>query len=265
MKLVTLGPKGTYSYCAARLYDPKSEIELAPTIQEVARIVSGNKDKKGFIPLENSIQGIVAEALDSMYQYKLMIEDELVLDIHHSLLSISKDVPNVHTVYSHPQALGQCREYLSRHYPGCQLITTSSTMEGVLTMLDKQDPGILSIGPEQASEIDGVEVVDKHIEDEDNNQTRFAVCTAAITLKRLPFILLAVLPYEDRVGLLYDILKVLKGLEVNITQIESRPSRDKLGSYMFYVRLQIDSDDDRYKTILKEMREVGVSVRRMSI
>lgn len=267
MKIAVLGPTGTYSTEAANNYNSAAEPALCSTISEVVDLVRNSGAAQGIIPLENSIDGIVAESLDSLARSGLLIEKEIVLPIRHVLCSAKEPArPDaIKRIYSHPQALNQCRDYLKSKYPGAELIISSSTAAAIKSLADEQNKNALAIGSEFAAKQYGMPVIDRSIEDEQENQTRFVVFSEKPEGKTLPFALIAAVPQSDRPGLLHDILSIIKNQEINMLQIDSRPSRHKLGSYIFYIRLEIVSDDPGFDNIVTEAKKIGVSIERMTV
>lgn len=265
--IVTLGPAGTYSQEAARLYAAGKPITLVSSIKEVLNMVVEGKAERGILPVENAIQGVVSETLDGLFTNELVIEDELVLDIHHSLCAIERPQQKdlIKTIYSHPQALGQCQDYLALNYPNASLVPAASTAAGMQKIAEQKDLQALAIGPRFASKIYNLTELEQNIEDNPGNQTRFVVFSKDLnTQKILPFILISALPKADRPGLLEEILAIIKLQGVNMSQIESRPDRTKLGSYMFYIRLDMPGNDERYAIIAAAAKKLGVDIRRLS-
>jgi prephenate dehydratase len=266
MKIATLGPDGTYSAQAASNYNPAAELLFCGTIREVLKKVENSEAEAGIVPLENSIEGIVAESLDGIAAGDLLITDELVVDIHHSVCGITADIKpaEVQTIYSHPQALAQCAEYLSKNYPKADRAMIGSTAAAMEAVAWSKERSRLAIGSEFAAKKYGLQILDGNIEDENGNQTRFVVVSKNSTGQKLPFTLVAIKSEADRPGLLHDILGIIKDQAVNMLQIDSRPDRSKLGSYVFYVRLGIESGDPKYDKIAELIQEMDVNIRRLS-
>lgn len=265
-KLAALGPSGTYSHEAALTYDAQTEVALADNISEVIRVVAEGQVKQGIIPIENSIQGVVAESLDGLFSSNLTIIDEVVLDINHVLCALEppqqKDLIKV--IYSHPQALGQCRQYLRREYPGAVLVPTVSTAAAMQKIADQKALNALAIGPKFAAKLYGLTVLEEGIQDAPGNQTRFVVFEKSPLHAKTRFTQIVMMPKQDRPGLLRDILNVIQEHDVNMSQIESRPDRTKLGSYIFYVRLDITSDDTRLSAIIDQLNSINVKTRKLT-
>lgn len=266
MKIATLGPDGTHSAQAVSEYNPTAELIFCGTIQEVLKTAANDEVDAAIVPLENSIQGIVTEALDGIAANDLLITQELILDIHHAICGVEADIKpsEVQTIYSHPQALAQCAEYLAKNYPKAARAGIDSTAAGMNSVALSKDRSRLAIGSEFAAKKYGLQVLGRNIEDENGNQTRFVVVAKHPNGETLPFTLIALKPKTDRPGLLHDILGVIKDEDVNMLQIDSRPDRSKLGSYIFYIRLGIESQDPKCDKIAKLIQAKDMSIRRLS-
>ncbi len=222
----TLGPSGTYSHHAAlKLGDDPHFYDGVP---EIAEAVESGEVSRGVVPIENSIEGSVNATLDVLAEYDLYIVAEVVVEVEHALLAQDDGFS---VVASHPQALAQCREYLRENYPDAELRSVSSTAAGVDVARD--DPNVAAIA--HPSLADGeVRVLDEAIQDVEGNSTRF-VGIARDPVEGGEKTTIVVYPGADRPGLLYDILGVFKERGVNLTRIESRPSKRELGDYVFHI------------------------------
>ncbi len=263
---ITLGPAGTYSDQASRQYLAGDTPSYAKTIQEALLNVANGSAEQAIVPFENSIQGVVIETLDTLHQQALIVTDELTLDIHHSLCGLEEsiDPATIKTVYSHPQALGQSRRYLREHFPQAELVPTTSTAAAMQIISDQKDMQALAIGPQFAADMYKLKTIERSIEDEAGNQTRFFVVAKEPKAVVLPFVFLALMPSSDQPGLLHDLLTIFKQHGINLSQIESRPSRVKLGLYVFYIRLDLPSNDPRNEIIIKQIEANKIEVMRMS-
>lgn len=256
----TLGPAGTFSELATTIYNDSLKQIFFESISEAIFAVSSGKISKAILPLENSIQGTVLETLDGIFYEGLKIIDEVVLDIKQSIVGLKEDisVDEIEYIYSHPQAIAQCREYIKKHYPKAKTVLTSSTAEAFRKIRDEELSGALAIGPEFTAERYGLKILSKNIQDRKNNQTLFIVASqSAKEEKNLTSTILVVAPEDNRPGLLYDILGVFKEDNINLEKIESRPSREKLGKYIFYLRVGVPPTDGRIKKIMSSLIEYG--------
>ena len=229
-----LGPLGTYSEEAALLYDNTAD-RLYPTITGVGEAVAAGEIDEGVVPIENSLEGPVTFTLDLLIaQPTLFIRGEIDLPIEHYLLAKPGTVPaEIKVIYSHPQALGQCRQYLEKNYPQAEQMASLSTVLCVTDSFESKVPAA-AISPRRASELYDVDILDRGIQDVANNVTRFAVIglsdhaptgddktSMAFTLEK------------DSPGLLHRVLGEFADREINLLKIESRPTKQLLGEYIF--------------------------------
>jgi len=229
-----LGPLGTYSEEAALVYD-KTADRLYPTITGVGEAVAAGEIDEGVVPIENSLEGPVAFTLDLLIaQPTLFIRGEIDLQIEHYLLAKPGTVPaEIKVIYSHPQALGQCRQYLEKNYPQAEQMASLSTVLCVTDSFESKVPAA-AISPRRASELYDVDILDRGIQDVANNVTRFAVIgisdhaptgddktSMAFTLEK------------DSPGLLHRVLGEFADRDINLLKIESRPTKQLLGEYIF--------------------------------
>jgi prephenate dehydratase len=255
-----LGPKGSYSDQAGFEYSKDDNKILLDSINEVILALSSNKIEEAILPLENSIHGTILETLDGLYNHDLKINKEIILKIDHVLAGVNKKVSanKIKFIYSHPQALGQCKIYLQNKYPKAKLILTPSTSYAVKKVKDDNCIDSLAIGSRFAVDTYGLSIIDEGIQDVKNNQTLFVHISKKVNNKDiLPFTFFVIDPKTDKVGTLHGILSVFKESNINLLKIESRPSTKKLGKYIFYIKAEISSDDKKRILILKDLRKIG--------
>lgn len=233
-RVAHLGPRGTFSEQAAVLYAPESELIDYPTITTAAEApVRGDADC-AIVPFENSIAGSVGETHDLIiHRLNLRICDELVLPIEHCLiLPPYTSAAKIELIISHPQPLAQCHLYLQRRFPGVRTEATLSTAEAVARAV-QHGAGAAAIGPRRAAEIHGAQIIETGIEDDHRNATRFVVLAHedhAPTGKDKTTLLFST---ANRPGALLRVLQRFAEHEINLTRIESRPARERLGVYLF--------------------------------
>ena len=235
MKLAVLGPSGTYTCIASEQLKSKYELELYPSIFKSILAIDDTTD--ALIPLENTLDGFVFEGLDAITKYGYHIVEQVKLDVGFNFVS---DVPlnQIKTVYVQFKAHGQCLEFLNEN--DFDLYITQSNMESLELFLKNKDCSAAII----PTHIDtsGYRYVVKNVTDSLKNETRFVRVT-----KKLGTVLedeklmgsLLVTPINDRAGLLYDILKVFSNYNLNLKSIVSRPRRDVIGRYSFYIEFDI--------------------------
>lgn len=259
--LGVLGPAGTYSDEAASIYDNNSNVVYFETIPEIIRALASGKIEKALLPMENSIQGTILETLDGIYRCDLKIVDEVILPIKHCIAGIEKKISSdkVQYIYSHPQAIAQSSEYLERHYPHAKHVMFSSTAAGFVKIKHDGIVNVLGVGPLFAARRYGLNVVDIDIQNTDTNETLFvAVMKEVGEYSQMKNTLLAIHPNIDRPGLLYDILRVFREADINLLKIESRPSKEKLGEYIFYIKADVSPKSEILNGITKKLKAMGV-------
>ena len=245
-----LGPTGTYTEEAALLYDPNADLHPFSTIAAVGSAVSTAITDQGVVPIENSLEGAVNFTLDLLTsQPDLYIYQEVELPIQHYLMASAGVRPNqVEVIYSHPQSLGQCREFLERCFPNVQQMASLSNSAAVNDMKKSSTPAA-AIAPGRNAELYGVEIIGRNIQDNPNNVTRFVVLAPYDhpptgndkTSLCLSF-------RQDAPGVLYQALQEFANREINLRKIESRPTKQLLGEYIFLV----DCDGHREDQAVKE-------------
>ena len=232
-----LGPAGTYTEQAALLYAPEAELRPYPTISAVGDAVAAGKLDSGVVPIENSLEGSVTFTLDLLIaQSGLSIRNEIVIPIDHYLVAppgVSAD--SVAVIYSHPQALAQCRAYLGVHFPAVVREASLSTVAAVVDMLGSRTPAA-AICPRRATEIYDVQILARSIQDNPANQTRFVVLAhddhPPTGLDRTSICFAFAV---DRPGSLYRAIGEFAGRNINLVKIESRPTKQELGRYIFLI------------------------------
>ena len=224
------------------------------TIPAVMESVANGEVKYGVVPIENSIEGPVGITLDSLaHKFDLKIFKEIIIPINQNLIvNPGCRMEDIEDVYSHEQAIAQCREFIQKnrlqpHYA----VSTANASKSIVG-----DKSKAAIGNSKAAELYNLEILEANIQDTDNNQTRFVVLSNTdheITGKDKTSIIFSI--YEDRPGGLYDILGIFQKNNVNLTKIESRPSRRGLGKYMFFVDFNGHKDEKIITDIIDEIGE----------
>ncbi|MEE9277704.1 MAG: prephenate dehydratase [Dehalococcoidia bacterium] len=233
LRLSFLGPRGTFSEAAARRVGPDAELIPESSITAVTVAVTEERADEAVVPIENSLEGSVTETLDLLvHSLDLRIRQELVLPIEHCLIvPPGADLASITTVYSHPQALAQCRRYLERTLPKAQATATLSTAQAVERAL--AGSGAAAIAPRRAAEIHGAAILAAGVQDDDRNSTRFVVLAKADAAPSGDDKTSIAFNVDDRPGALVEIMQRFAAAGVNLTKIESRPARETLGVYVF--------------------------------
>jgi prephenate dehydratase len=249
-QIAYLGPVGTYTEAASLLYDPEAELISFPSITAVVAAVDSKMAIEGVVPIENSLEGSVTDTLDLLiHDSNLSIKHEIVIPIEHCLLvkpgGLAQDVKSI---YSHPQALAQCRRYIERIFPGGQPIASLSTSAAVEDMLRSPLPSA-AIATSRAADIYGAEIIDQGIQDNLANHTRFVVLAqydhppTGRDKTSLCFSF-----NDDSPGKLYSVMGHFATRKINLAKVESRPNKEILGRYIFL----IDLDGHRKDAIVQE-------------
>jgi len=255
LKVSYLGPEASFCHEAARkLFGHGVELVSIGTVQDIFSIVEKGKCDMGVVPIENSSQGSVGVTLDSFYDFDLKVQAEIFVRIRHQLLSMEEDMDSIHTLYSHPMALLQCRTWLREHLPGVKILHSPSTSEAA--RLASEGEGIGAIGSRMAADLYGLRVLAEGIEDRPGNITRFVVIgkNMAQRAKKNKTSILFSLPHKP--GALSMAIEPLARRGINMTRIESRPARAKPWEYLFFVDIEGHKEDRRVRNALREIRQV---------
>ena len=216
--------------------------------------VANGQCEYGVVPIENSIEGPVGVTLDSLaHKFDLKIYNEMIIPINQNLIvNPGTKMEEIEDVYSHSQAIAQCREFISEnkiqpHYA----VSTANAAKSIIG-----DKSKAAIGNSKAAEIYNLEILKPNIQDTDNNETRFVVLSNEdheITGDDKTSIIFSI--YEDKPGALYNVLGIFQKNNINLTKIESRPSRKGLGKYLFFVDYVGHRKDAIFESIINEIDE----------
>ena len=251
-KLAFLGPTGTNTEQAAITYAPDSTRIPCTSIPLVAAKVESGDADEGILPIENNIEGSVNLTLDLLiHDSSLSISYEIVLPITHSIIAKKgTSIPNIKFIYSHPQALAQCRDFLSKNLPNAVEVASMSTASAIKEMLQKGE-NAAAIGTERAGSIYGAETIAHQIEDNSNNLTRFVVLApndSDVTGDDKTSICFSF--DGDAPGILYSTLNEFAKRKINLMKIESRPSKKDLGRYIFLIDIEGHRKDKKIEEAL---------------
>jgi prephenate dehydratase len=230
MKIVTLGPEGTFSHELAEELNVKDITLVATTRAIFERVQEGNY--QGLVPLENSEAGGVGSTLTCLQDYDVFIVGEIFKEIHHHLAAQKKDI---RVVYAHPQTHEQCNLFIENE--GFLIVHTQSNAESALQAL--KNPEVGAIIPEGAARRYRLPIIRRDVQNSPHNTTRFALLSSKPGRSRMGMkCSILIDPRTDRAGLLYDLLGVFAEKNINLTRIESRPSRRGMGRYVFFIDFQ---------------------------
>ena len=256
LKVAYLGPEGTFTQQAVNRHFGHSVQALSlPSIDEVFEQVQAGDADFGVVPVENSTQGIVSHTLDMFLLSDLKVCGEIELRVHQNLLTLAHSVEQIERVYSHEQSLSQCKSWLRTHLPGVELISVGSNSEAARRV--RNAPEAAAIAGRAAAQIYGLPVLFSDIEDHPDNTTRFLVIGRQIFAPSGEDKTTLLLSGHEGPGLLYGLLKPFQEHGVNMTRIESRPSRLGKWAYVFFVDLEGHADDENVKAALKDLEKVS--------
>ncbi|MFH0855230.1 MAG: prephenate dehydratase [Candidatus Omnitrophota bacterium] len=251
LKIAYMGPEASFSNLAAlKRFGSQVSYVACAGISDVFADVERDVADYGVVPVENSIEGAVTHTLDMLVDSDLKICSQIILDVAHNLLAnCPKD--RIRRVYSNPQVLGQCRIWLQENLPHAEQIEVSSTTRAAqISAKEKNSACIASL---LAGKVYKLKVVARDIEDSPHNITRFFVvgkAQAGKTGRDKTSILFSI---KDKVGALQDMLMPFKKCGINLTKIESRPSKKRAWDYYFFVDLQGHQQEPRVQKALREL------------
>ena len=249
-RIAYLGPPGTYSEQAAQQWNSVSELLPLESIPAVAKSVEDGDSFQGVLPIENSIEGGVTFTLDLLiHDSSLSICGEVIVPINHYLMAHDEiNLSSITTVYSHPQSLGQCRQFLLNNLPQAALVASLSNAKAVEEMLSA-NPGAAAISSERSANLYGATVLKKNVEDNSNNETRFVVLSNRDHEMTSDDKTSLCFEFDgDGPGILSESLIEFASRNINLVKIESRPNKRRLGRYVFLV----DIDGHRKTPQVKE-------------
>jgi prephenate dehydratase len=266
VSIAHLGPSGTNAESAALQYAERlaqathQETILCPhvSIAQTLKAVAQGESDLAVVPVENSIEGSVTMTLDTFWQLEqLQIQAALDMPIVHAFLSVAPEITTVQTVYSHPQALSQCQEWLECHLPQAQLVPMKSTTEALQHL--RQEPTAAAIAARRAAELYDLPVLACPINDHPDNCTRFwVVSTQPVPGGSHTSIAFTV---HDIPGALVKPLQVMATRQINMSRIESRPTKRSLGEYLFFVDLEADIRQPRFQEAMAELMTATHTLR----
>ncbi len=259
LSLAYLGPTGTNSETAALAYakwltahqNQTATLCPYPSIALALQAVVKGKVNYAVVPIENSVEGSVTVVLDTLWQSEnLQVHQELTIPILHGLLSYAQSLEQIKTVYSHPQALAQCQKWLEEFLPQVQLIPTRSTTEGIQKL--KDDLTAAAVSAPRAAKLYQVPLLRQDIKDRPDNCTRFWIVSSHDSKNGSHLSLAFSLP-KNAPGALVKALEIFARREINLSKIESRPTKRYLGEYIFFIDLEGNSHDAEIRDALKEL------------
>lgn len=257
LNIAYLGPEGTFTQAAAlKQFGHSVQTCAKRSINDVFNAVDNGECHYGVVPIENSTEGIVTHTLDMFLTSNLKICGEVQMRIAQNLLSLAQTDGEIERVYSHGQSFAQCRAWLAQYLPQAEQILVSSNAEAA--KMASQDAKSAAVAGKMAGELYHLPLRYANIEDEGNNTTRFLVIGQQVIERSGADKTSIMVSSHNRPGLLYDLLEPISRHGVNMSRIESRPSRKEMWAYVFFIDLQGHQDDDNMQALLKELREAAI-------
>ncbi|MBM4312190.1 MAG: prephenate dehydratase [Deltaproteobacteria bacterium] len=252
MRVVCLGPEATFSHMAAvQQFGQAIELTHTVSIADIFDEVERGRADYGVVPIENSTEGVVNVTLDMFIDSPLQICSEILLQISHSLLSNAVRLEDIRVVYSHPQALAQCCQWLKKHLPGAAIEEATSTAMAAMTVRD--NPAAAAIASRHAARAHAIPVLMDRIEDNPYNSTRFWVIGIQGPGRTGQDKTSLMFSIKDGVGALHNMLEPFGKHGINLTKIESRPSRTKPWEYIFFIDIAGHTQDAPVASALAEL------------
>lgn len=253
LRVAYMGPEHTFSHLAARRkFGAQAALLPVPTITEVFRSVEAGQCEAGVVPVENSTGGVVPETLDSLLEGELKICAEVHLPVHIAAMS-AVPLSEVRTLYTHPQPLSQCRGWISANLPSAEVKIASSTTAAAQAAA--ADPVGAALAPLPAAEAYGLQVLAANVEDVPSNRTRFFVVSTADARPTGRDKTSLVFSTAHRPGSLREAMGAFADHGLNLTLIQSRPSRGQLWQYVFFVDFEGHREEPETQAALGELRE----------
>ena len=252
-KVAILGPEYSYSHLLAQKVCSNGKFLFCNNIEEVFKLVHRGKIKTGLVPIENMLNGSVRESILSLKKYKIKINNLYNFPIHHCFASKSK---NFKKIISHPQAIAQCSKFLDLYRKkGIEIVETTSTSKALeMASLDKD---YAAIGSTDGAKHFGLTIIKDKIENNHNNVTSFIFISqkeSLIDSKASVRTSILVIPTQDHPGLLYEVLFSFKKNNINLTKIESIPTGEKIGEYIFYIEFDGNLSEDSVHMALNTIK-----------
>ncbi len=252
MTIGFLGPEGTFTEAAAfKHFGHAISVSPLESIDAVFREVQSGAADYGVVPVENSTEGVVNHTLDMFIRSSLSICGEVQLRIHHFLMGVEEDMSKIRRVCSHPQSLAQCRKWLDTNLMSVEREAVSSNAEAA--KIAAKDPATAAIAGEVAAELYGLKLIARNVEDEPDNTTRFLVIGTQSSGRTGNDKTSVMFSAKNRPGALFELLEAFKKRSVNMTRIESRPSRSGIWEYVFFIDVEGHAIDDNVKAALADI------------
>ncbi len=263
-KLLFLGPKGSYSDFAKNKFIEAFGLKCVSTnLKSISGVIKALKDENSkdivaVIPIENSIEGIVRETLDNLSSLKkegYKIIAETTMNVEHALIGFADKKSEIKVVRSHPQALAQCKKYLQDNFSDSLIEEATLSTSAGIRSLTPEDKSIAAIGSVECAKMYDIPVIETNINDEANNKTRFILLGKFISPQTGNDKTSITFSTENKAGALSKILTILDEYGLNMSYIDSRPSKKELGEYVFYIDFEGHINDTNVQGAFEEIKK----------
>jgi len=253
------GPEATFTQEALLTQEDLAGTEMTPygSITAVLEAVAGGRVDLGFVPMENAIEGTVSATIDGLiHDVDLRIQREVVMDIHlHLMARPGTGIGDIRSVASYPHALAQCQKFLARELTGAELRAANSTADAARVLGESGAPDEAAVAPRLAAERYGLSVLSEDIEDHPDNQTRFVLLARSRVPRPTGHDKTSIVCFQraDHPGSLHGILGQFAARNINLTKLESRPTKQGLGDYCFVIDLSGHVGDEVVADCLRDL------------
>ena len=261
-KLLFLGPNGSYSDFAKDKFIDAFDINCVSTnLKSISGIIKALKDENteniaAVIPIENSIEGIVRETLDNLASMKkegFKIIAETTMDVEHALIGYGNK-KDIKIIRSHPQALAQCKQYIQANFPDTLIEEATLSTSAAVKSLNQKEKNIAAIASTACADMYGTPVIEKSINDEVNNKTRFILLGKFLAPQTGKDKTSITFSTENKAGALSKVLTILDSYNINMSYIDSRPSKKELGEYIFYIDFEGHITDEKVQMAFADLK-----------
>ncbi len=254
-KIVYLGPEGSYTHQVAESrFGAMGNYIGVSSIEAVFHILENGEAKYGVVPVENNTEGAVGTTLDCLGKFDSKIVAEIYMDIHHSFATVCENLKDIKRIYSHPQGYNQCRKFLEEHMLlGIEFIPTKSTAEAAKKAIEDHESA--AICSHIAAKLYNVPILFAKIEDNMANQTRFIILSDFKNKRGIHNKTSILAKTDDKPGGLVEFLQTFQSQKVNLTKIESRPTKERGFQSIFYMDFEGHIDDENIQRVLEENKD----------
>jgi len=265
LSIAFLGPLGTYSEEAAlKQFGQGCQAVVCDSIDEVFRAVASSRVDYGVVPVENSTEGAVGLTLDLLLSSNLKVCGEVMLPVHHCLLSGQSDISKISQIFSHSQSLSQCHEWLNKALPKAHrepVVSNARAAQMAEELVVAENTFAAAIASKRAAEVYGLNILAENIEDNPDNTTRFLVLSRHEVMPSGNDKTSLVVSAKNKPGAMVEFLEPLARHGVSMTKLESRPSKTELWNYVFFVDIEGHQSDKKVAAALKDLNERASSLK----